>query len=173
MASIEAWGGPSGNSFPLIQTVSAGATPESLARCANAASVRPAAIIPAKARRENISCSYRPIFWREIIDGDQSREGSIMDPRRTIHHPKVRLLLDARIAHGELHYEHDFRAHCVCDGGIRASRPESCGTPFREGNRENCGRDAQARKAGGSGRTRRRRAPGGLRRSQGVGGGAG
>src|SRR5579862_4099869 len=62
MASMEAWGGPSGNSFPLIQTVSAGATPESLARCANAASVRPAAIIPAKARRENISCSLSPVL---------------------------------------------------------------------------------------------------------------
>src|SRR5579862_278778 len=62
MASTEAWGGPSGNSLPLSQTVSAGATPATLARCANAASVRPAAIIPAKARRENIVCSYRLMF---------------------------------------------------------------------------------------------------------------
>src|ERR1700677_3804474 len=81
MASIEAWGGPSGNSLPLIQAVSAGATPASLARCANAASVRPAAIIPAKARRENMSCSYRLMFfaksradqrWLLIVDGEQS-----------------------------------------------------------------------------------------------------
>src|ERR1700734_835787 len=70
MASMEAWGGPSGNSFPLIQTVSAGATPESLARCANAASVRPAAIIPAKARRENISCSYALMFLRNLVQND-------------------------------------------------------------------------------------------------------
>src|SRR5271154_6759380 len=70
MASIEAWGGPSGNSFPLIQAVSEGATPESLARCANAASVRPAAIIPAKARRENMSCSYRLMFLRNLVQNN-------------------------------------------------------------------------------------------------------
>ena len=56
-----------------------GATPESLARCANAASVRPAAIIPAKARRENMSCSYRLMFLRNLcrttlaagVDGEE------------------------------------------------------------------------------------------------------
>src|SRR5271170_3872157 len=70
MASIEAWGGPSGNSFPLIQTVSAGAAPESLARCANAASVRPAAIIPANARpansRRETICAPLCLIFSEI-----------------------------------------------------------------------------------------------------------
>src|SRR5580692_10601700 len=69
MASTEAWGGPSGNSLPLIQTVSAGATPESLARCANAASVRPTAIIPAKARRENIRAPIASCIADDASDG--------------------------------------------------------------------------------------------------------
>src|ERR1700727_2687365 len=76
MASIEAWGGPSGNSFPLIQTVSEGATPESLARCANAASVRPAATIPAKARRENMWCSYGLMFLRNLVQNDAGCEST-------------------------------------------------------------------------------------------------
>src|SRR5580698_1373639 len=83
MASTDACGGPSGNSFPLIHTVSAGATPESLARCANAASVRPAAIIPAKALRENMSCSYRlkfcGILCRTTLAAEVDGEGKRAD----------------------------------------------------------------------------------------------
>src|SRR5580693_6762965 len=87
MASTDACGGPSGNSFPLIQTVSAGATPESLARCANAASVRPTAIIPAKARRENISCSYRlDVFAKSYAEQRWLLESTGIEEARRIGH---------------------------------------------------------------------------------------
>src|SRR5580658_3268931 len=143
MASIEAWGGPSGNSFPLIQTVSAGATPESLARCANAASVRPAAIIPAKARRENMSCSYGPDVLADLVQNNAGCESTGSGgrqighgPGRTGHHLQVRPLAGKNSTTGgysePLNYEHDIRTHLVCDGSFRAPGPEGCGTPFRE-----------------------------------------
>src|ERR1700733_6735953 len=99
MASTEACGGPSGNSLPLIQTVSAGAAPGTEARCANAASVRPAAIIPAKARRENISLLLWPdvsaesCAERRCLLESTGREGRIdrgSAAHLYEHHPKVR-----------------------------------------------------------------------------------
>src|SRR5580704_5077754 len=122
---MEACGGPSGNSFPLIQTVSAGATPESLARCANAASVRPAAIIPAKARRENMSCSYRLTSFGILrrttlaagVDGEES-EANRPWIRAHSTPPLSAASLEAQntTTSGEseqLNYEHDIRTHLV------------------------------------------------------------
>src|SRR5665213_1025302 len=74
MASTEAFGGPSGNSFPLSQMVSAdGAAPGTAARWAKAASVKPAAMRAVKARRVGISCSFG---WMLRGRGAGKRQGT-------------------------------------------------------------------------------------------------
>src|ERR1700685_1460525 len=84
MASTEAFGGASGNSFRLSQIVSAdGAAPGTAARCAKAASVKPAAMRAVKARRVGISCSFGWML-REQGAGKRRRTGAAAFDRKYI-----------------------------------------------------------------------------------------
>src|ERR1700685_149263 len=91
MASTEAFGGASGNSFRLSQIVSAdGAAPGTAARCAKAASVKPAAMRAVKARRGGISCSFGWML-RERGAGKRRGTRSVAFDRKYITRKRARM----------------------------------------------------------------------------------